>query len=431
MQQMMGGVGAGAGAGAGAKPARTAGATAAAGCAEEVAARSGTPPAWPPNAPRSRRRSASRRRGAGVRSPFSRDATSAGGDDGRDRRAGAAGAERDGAPARVLAGRVRGGGAPDGGAAAALADGPGRDGARAGGAAGGGRAGRAGGGPAADARAARPRRAASPISARLSPAAGLGRAFGGQAALQVGKGLLKATLVGVLAWLTVRPLLAGLAALAGAPVPRLVGALGAGRRRGWPSGSRWSRWRWGSADYLLVRRRHLARQRMTREEVRREHKESEGDPSHRAERQRLHRELMEQRMVAEVRKADFVVVNPDHIAVALRYDRDGEAAPGRRRARRAPAGRADQAGGARGGRADLPRRDAGAVAARSARGRRDPRRAVRGGRGDPAGGLRDDRARAARPPPRDPRRPLGVRAPASSPSRWRRAGSGHRMAEPS
>jgi len=66
---------------------------------------------------------------------------------------------------------------------------------------------------------------------------------------------------------------------------------------------------------------------MTREEVKREYKESEGDPSHRAERQRLHRELLEQRMIAEVRKADFVVVNPDHIAVALRYDRDGEAAP--------------------------------------------------------------------------------------------------------
>jgi len=83
----------------------------------------------------------------------------------------------------------------------------------------------------------------------------------------------------------------------------------------------------GAADYLLVRRRHLDRLRMTREEVKREYKESEGDPSHRAERQRLHRELLEQRMVAEVRKADFVVVNPDHIAVALRYDRDGEAAP--------------------------------------------------------------------------------------------------------
>jgi flagellar biosynthetic protein FlhB len=32
-------------------------------------------------------------------------------------------------------------------------------------------------------------------------------------------------------------------------------------------------------------------------------------------------------MVEEVRKADFVVVNPEHIAVALRYDADGDAAP--------------------------------------------------------------------------------------------------------
>ncbi|HEY7371325.1 MAG TPA: EscU/YscU/HrcU family type III secretion system export apparatus switch protein [Polyangia bacterium] len=165
-----------------------------------------------------------------------------------------------------------------------------------------------------------------PDLARLSPAAGLGRAFGGQAAVQVGKGLLKAVLVAALAWLTVRPVLGGLAGLAGAPIPRLAGALGViaaqlAERVALVALAL------GLADYLLVRRRHLARQRMTREEVRREHKESEGDPSHRAERQRLHRELLEQRMVAEVRKADFVVVNPDHIAVALRYDRDGEAAP--------------------------------------------------------------------------------------------------------
>jgi flagellar biosynthesis protein FlhB len=168
--------------------------------------------------------------------------------------------------------------------------------------------------------------ALKPDLARLSPAAGLGRAFGPQAALQVGKGLLKAALVGVLAWLTVRPVLAGLAALAGAPIPRLVGAMGAVSAR-LAERVALVALALGAADYLMVRRRHLARQRMTREEVKREYKESEGDPSHRAERQRLHRELMEQRMVAEVRKADFVVVNPDHIAVALRYDRDGEAAP--------------------------------------------------------------------------------------------------------
>ena len=165
-----------------------------------------------------------------------------------------------------------------------------------------------------------------PDLSRLSPAAGLGRVFGGQAALQVGKSLLKAVLVAVLVWVTVRPVLAGLASLAGAPVGQLAGAMGV------VSAQLAERvalvaLALGVADYMLVRRRHLGRLRMTRDEVKREHKESEGDPSHRAERQRLHRELSEQRMVAEVRKADFVVVNPDHIAVALRYDRDGEAAP--------------------------------------------------------------------------------------------------------
>src|SRR5205814_316304 len=62
-------------------------------------------------------------------------------------------------------------------------------------------------------------------------------------------------------------------------------------------------------------------------EVRRDTRETEGDPRHKAERQRVHRELAEQRMLEDVRKADFVVVNPDHLAIALRYDRAGDDAP--------------------------------------------------------------------------------------------------------
>jgi len=168
--------------------------------------------------------------------------------------------------------------------------------------------------------------AIKPDLARLSPVAGLKRAFGGQAALAVGKGLLKVSLVAVLAWVTVRPVLGGVTALAGAEPARFLGALGtlASRLAGRVALVALAL---GVADYLFAYRRHHRGLRMTREEVKRESKESEGDPSHRAERQRLHRELSEQRMVAEVRKADFVVVNPDHIAVALRYDREGNAAP--------------------------------------------------------------------------------------------------------
>lgn len=67
----------------------------------------------------------------------------------------------------------------------------------------------------------------------------------------------------------------------------------------------------------------LRRNRMSVQEVRREHKEMEGDPHIRRRRRQLHREAAEAGMLADVRKASVVVVNPTHIAVALYYQ-EGE-----------------------------------------------------------------------------------------------------------
>lgn len=64
----------------------------------------------------------------------------------------------------------------------------------------------------------------------------------------------------------------------------------------------------------------LRRNRMSHDEVRREHKETEGDPHVRSRRRQLHREANEAGMLAGVRKASVVVVNPTHIAVALYYE---------------------------------------------------------------------------------------------------------------
>lgn len=80
----------------------------------------------------------------------------------------------------------------------------------------------------------------------------------------------------------------------------------------------------GALDWALARRRHLRALRMTREEVRREQKEDEGAPEHRAERRRRHRAILEAGPLA---RATVVVVNPTHVAVALRHDRAGEEAP--------------------------------------------------------------------------------------------------------
>src|SRR5262249_1551129 len=67
--------------------------------------------------------------------------------------------------------------------------------------------------------------------------------------------------------------------------------------------------------------------RMTREEIRQEHKESEGSPEMKGRIRQLQREMSERRMMDAVPKADVIIVNPTHFAVALRYDEKTMRAP--------------------------------------------------------------------------------------------------------
>jgi flagellar biosynthetic protein FlhB len=67
--------------------------------------------------------------------------------------------------------------------------------------------------------------------------------------------------------------------------------------------------------------------RMTREEVRQEHKDAEGSPEVKGRIRALQREMAERRMMEDVPKADVVIVNPTHFAVALRYDEKSMRAP--------------------------------------------------------------------------------------------------------
>ncbi len=67
--------------------------------------------------------------------------------------------------------------------------------------------------------------------------------------------------------------------------------------------------------------------RMTKEEVRQESKESEGDPQIKGRIRAMQREMARRRMMAEVPKADVIVTNPTHYAVALRYNEKEMRAP--------------------------------------------------------------------------------------------------------
>ncbi|MDR2312915.1 MAG: flagellar biosynthesis protein FlhB [Spirochaetaceae bacterium] len=80
-------------------------------------------------------------------------------------------------------------------------------------------------------------------------------------------------------------------------------------------------------DMLFQRWQYRESLKMTRQEVKEERKMYEGDPYVRARIQRRMRELMGRNMAVNVAKADVVITNPTHFAVALEYDEDTMAAP--------------------------------------------------------------------------------------------------------
>src|SRR5690606_26831692 len=67
--------------------------------------------------------------------------------------------------------------------------------------------------------------------------------------------------------------------------------------------------------------------KMTKQEVRDEYKDSEGKPEVKSRVRQLQREMAERRMMGEVPKADVVITNPTHYAVALKYDPVQSGAP--------------------------------------------------------------------------------------------------------
>ena len=67
--------------------------------------------------------------------------------------------------------------------------------------------------------------------------------------------------------------------------------------------------------------------KMSEQEVREEHKESEGNPETKSRRRARQQEIAQRQSIRQVPKADFIVVNPTHYAVALRYDESSMGAP--------------------------------------------------------------------------------------------------------
>jgi flagellar biosynthetic protein FlhB len=76
------------------------------------------------------------------------------------------------------------------------------------------------------------------------------------------------------------------------------------------------------ADYVIVRVKMMKQLKMSRYEIEQEHKSSEGDPHIKGQRRAQALAMSRNRMMADVAEADVLLVNPTHVAVALKYDAD-------------------------------------------------------------------------------------------------------------
>ncbi|CEA06599.1 Flagellar biosynthetic protein FlhB [Arthrobacter saudimassiliensis] len=154
---------------------------------------------------------------------------------------------------------------------------------------------------------------------------GVKRTFGGQALWQGAKALLKTAALGLVLYMVVQGLMPVLMTAGGLPVSALLDAAGGGvaslLQAAVAAGLILA-----AADILVVMRRNRKKTRMTKKEVRDENKNSEGDPLIRSQRRARQLAVSRNRMIAAVGDADVVVVNPTHVAVALKYEA-GRSAP--------------------------------------------------------------------------------------------------------
>jgi len=82
-----------------------------------------------------------------------------------------------------------------------------------------------------------------------------------------------------------------------------------------------------AADFFIQKKMFMKNMKMSKEEVKQEHKQQEGDPHTKHARKRIHKEISMHNTVQDVRKANVVVVHPEPIAVAIRYDKETMGAP--------------------------------------------------------------------------------------------------------
>jgi flagellar biosynthetic protein FlhB len=154
---------------------------------------------------------------------------------------------------------------------------------------------------------------------KLSPFAGFKRLFGMRGIIEFLKNLLKIVVVGTVAVMAVLPYRDRLATLPDMPKVEMMdfAQMLAGKML---IAACIVLFLLSIGDYMYQRFSFMKRMRMTKQELKDEYKQQEGDPHIKQKLRAIRREKARKRMMANVPKADVIITNPTHYAVALQYD---------------------------------------------------------------------------------------------------------------
>lgn len=161
---------------------------------------------------------------------------------------------------------------------------------------------------------------------RINPLAGASRLLGAKGAIEAAKALAKVVIVGWVVYSTLHGHLPTLLSLITLPTVALLSAVGS---------LLYALCLRVAVVFLVIAAFDYGYQRwdyekslrMSKEEIKQEFKQSEGDPHIKAQIRQRQRAAATRRMMQDVPKADVVITNPTHFAVALAYDAAGMAAP--------------------------------------------------------------------------------------------------------
>ena len=165
-----------------------------------------------------------------------------------------------------------------------------------------------------------------PKFSKLNPIKGLSNLVSKNSAVEIVKSVAKSVLVGTVAYLVIKANLDHMLSLSQMPVDEAIGATASLMLTAFLT---------IVASLILIavidvpyQLKHYAdKLKMTKEEVKQEAKESEGNPQIKARIRQQQREMARRRMMSEIPKADVVITNPTHYAVAIKYADDSMRAP--------------------------------------------------------------------------------------------------------